>query len=85
MEIRVIGQDCARCRRTYEEARRAIAIAGVSASLVKVEDLRELIALHALAIPAVVVDGVLKSVGRVPRSAEIVRWLRQRNPKERKG
>jgi small redox-active disulfide protein 2 len=75
MEIRVIGQDCARCRTTFEEARRAIELAGVPASLVKVDDLRELIPHRALSIPAVVLDGVLKSTGRVPRAHEIARWL----------
>ncbi len=77
MEIRVIGQDCSRCRRAYDRARRAITIAGVPAMLVKVDDLSELVALHALAIPAIAINGVLKSVGRVPRAAEIAEWLRE--------
>ncbi len=76
MEIRVIGQDCSRCRRAYDHARRAIAIAGVPVTLVKVDDLRELVALHVLAIPAITIEGVLRSAGRVPSAEEIAAWLR---------
>jgi small redox-active disulfide protein 2 len=76
MEIRVIGPGCARCRRAAAEVETAARLAGIAATVVQVEDVRELLGVSARSTPAVVVDGVLKSSGRVPSAEEIAAWLR---------
>ncbi len=75
MEIRVIGPGCARCRAAFEESERAAALVQLPVTVVKVEDLHELIAYRAMTTPAIVVDGVLRCCGRVPRASEIAGWL----------
>jgi small redox-active disulfide protein 2 len=76
MEIRIIGPGCSRCRRARAEAEKAVALAGVCASVLHVEDVRELLAFRVVSTPVVVVDGALRSSGRVPRAREIAEWLR---------
>jgi small redox-active disulfide protein 2 len=75
MQVKVLGPGCARCEKLYAEAQSAIAEAGVEAELIKVQGLDE-IAAHGVAItPALIIDGEVKSAGKIPRSAQIVAWI----------
>lgn len=80
MEIRVVGPGCARCRRAFSEAEKAVALAGFDARVIRSEDVAELLAFRTAATPAVIVDGVLRSAGRVPRAGEIAAWLEPAGP-----
>lgn len=75
IEIKVLGPGCPNCKRLYSEAEKAVHQLGIAATLCKVEDLGEIIAFHILATPALVINGVVKSAGRVPGAAEITSWL----------
>jgi uncharacterized membrane protein len=75
MEIRVIGPGCDRCRRAADEADAAAQLAGIAANVVHVDDARALLEVNARSTPAIVVDGVLRSAGRVPSAREIASWL----------
>ncbi|MBP9506746.1 MAG: thioredoxin family protein, partial [Bacteroides sp.] len=50
---------------------KVVAEAGISATIVKVEDIMEIMKFNIIATPAVVVDGVVKIKGRVPTEAEV--------------
>lgn len=71
----VLGTGCARCRELCEEARKAIDVSGVAASLVKVERIDEIVKFGVMMTPALVIDGEVKCSGRIPRMPEIVSWL----------
>jgi small redox-active disulfide protein 2 len=75
IEIKVLGPGCARCKQLYGEAERAIAQLAAPATLTKVEDVKDIMAYKILATPALVIDGEVKSAGRIPNAAEIVSWL----------
>ncbi len=75
IEIKVLGSGCANCKRLYGEAEKAVAQLSASATLSKVEDIREIMAFKILATPALVINGEVKSAGRIPDAAEITTWL----------
>ncbi len=75
IDVRVLGPGCANCRRLYAEAQKAIAQLSAPATLTKVEDVKEIMSYKILALPALVIDGQIKSAGRVPSVAEITNWL----------
>ncbi len=75
MEIKVLGAGCPNCKRLYSEAERAIGQLGLSAKLEKVEDITDIMAYQIMAMPALVVNGVVKAAGRVPDAAEIANWI----------
>ena len=82
MDVKVLGTGCAKCSKLYAEAEAAVAQAGVPATLAKVEKLDEIIGYGVMMTPALVVDGVVKSSGRIPKAAEIVSWIRAAATKE---
>ncbi len=73
--IKVFGPGCAKCKQTEEVVRKAVAEAGIEAFIEKVTDIQAILSLGILATPAVTVDGLVKSAGRVPTSGEVKQWL----------
>jgi small redox-active disulfide protein 2 len=76
MKIQVLGPGCAKCKQLAANAQRAVAELGVDASVEKVEDLKEMMRLRVLSTPALVVDGTVKSLGRVLSPEAIKELLR---------
>jgi len=77
MDIKVLGMGCARCRDLEKRARQAIAEAGVAAEIEKVEDIQKIMAYKIMATPALVIDGAVKSAGRIPSVDELISWIRE--------
>ena len=75
MLIKVCGPGCASCEKTQKIVEAAVAAKGVGAAIVKVKDFQEIAQLGVFSTPAVVIDGVVKCVGRVPKQSEVEAWL----------
>lgn len=75
MEIKVLGTGCAKCRKLFAEAEKALAQSGVGATLTKVEKIDEIVGYGVMMTPALVIDGEVKASGRIPDATEIVGWL----------
>jgi small redox-active disulfide protein 2 len=75
VKIQVLGMGCPRCKVLYAEAAKATTASGVAAELETVETLEGILAYRVMATPALVVDGDVKCVGRVPPLKEIVAWI----------
>ena len=78
MEIKVLGTGCPKCKRLEALAREAVADLDVEATLSKVTNMDDILAYDVMSTPALVVDGEVKSSGRIPRKEEIVAWIRER-------
>ncbi|HID29106.1 MAG TPA: thioredoxin family protein [Desulfobacterales bacterium] len=75
MEIKILGPGCPRCEQTGKKVMEAVEEAGVDAQIEKVSDVMEIAKYGVLGTPAVVIDGEVKSVGKVPPVEEIKMWL----------
>ncbi len=75
MDVKVLGTGCAKCKKLYAEAEKAVATSGIHASLSKVEKIDDIVKFGVMMTPALVVDGEVKCSGRVPQVPEIVGWL----------
>jgi len=75
LDVRVLGSGCANCKRLYEETTKAIAQIGMPATISKVEKFEEIAAYKVMMTPALVINGQVKSAGRIPRVSEIATWL----------
>jgi small redox-active disulfide protein 2 len=75
MEIKVLGPGCPRCKATEQNVKEAVAEAGVTANVEKVTDTMKIASYGVFGTPAVVVDGEVKSVGKIPNKDEIKAWI----------
>lgn len=71
MKIAVLGTGCAKCTKLYETARQAVADLALDAEVEKVSDIQKILAYGVMMTPALVVDGEVKLVGKVPPLDEI--------------
>jgi small redox-active disulfide protein 2 len=75
MDIKVLGPGCPKCRQTETIVREAVAEAGVEARIAKVTDTMEIAGYGVFGTPAVVVDGEVKSVGKIPSKRDVLAWI----------
>lgn len=76
MEIKVLGPGCPKCKQAEQVVREAVAEAGVDATVDKVSDMMEIANYGVFGTPAVVVDGQVKIVGKVPKKKDVLSWIR---------
>jgi small redox-active disulfide protein 2 len=77
MEIKVLGPGCPRCEQTEKNVKEAASELGVEAQVEKVTDTMQIASYGVFGTPAVVVDGEVKSVGKIPTKEEIKDWLKK--------
>lgn len=77
MDIKVLGTGCAKCKKLFAEAQRAVERSGQVASVVKIEDIQAIMAHGVRQTPALVIDGQIRSTGRIPGAEEIAGWIAQ--------
>ena len=73
--IQVLGPGCPKCMRLAEAAEAAAKAAGVEYTLEKVTDINEITSFGVMMTPALVIDGEVKTVGKVPSAEEIKAML----------
>jgi small redox-active disulfide protein 2 len=76
MDIKVLGPGCPKCQQTERIVKEAVAESGVQASVEKVTDTMEIAGYGVFGTPAVVVEGEVKSVGKIPNKSEVLAWLK---------
>ena len=77
MEIKVLGPGCPKCQQAEKVVKEAVGEAGVEAQIEKVTDIMKIAGYGVFGTPAVVVDGEVKSVGKIPKKEEIKIWIRE--------
>ncbi len=74
--IEVLGPGCANCQRLERVAGEAVVVTGVEAEIRHVTDYAEIGQRGIMSTPGLVIDGVVRSHGRVPSVEEVAGWLR---------
>ncbi len=77
MEIRILGPGCPRCGEVEKRTINALAELNVGADVQKVTDINKFAAFKILATPGLVINGKVKSSGRIPSLEEIKRWIQE--------
>jgi small redox-active disulfide protein 2 len=79
MEIKVLGPGCPKCQATEKNVREVVTEAGLDAQVDKVTDVMEIAKYGVFGTPAVVINGEVKSVGKIPSKDEIKAWIEQQH------
>ncbi len=75
MRIDVVGPGCPNCQRLEENTREALRELGMDAEVAKITDMNQIAELGILMTPGLVVDGEVKSSGKVLSKDEVVELL----------
>jgi small redox-active disulfide protein 2 len=75
MEIKILGPGCMKCHQVEKIVREAVTEAGVGAEIEHVTDFKKIAAYGVFGTPAVVIDGEVKSVGKIPKKEDVKTWI----------
>ena len=76
LTIKILGSGCANCKRLEQIARQAEDSLGIESEVVKVTDMKDIMAYDVLQTPGLVINGKLVSSGRIPTPASVVEWIK---------
>lgn len=74
-KIQILGTGCPKCKMLTANAEAAVKALGVEATVEKVEKIADIIKFGVMMTPALVVDGQVKSAGKVLSAEDIKRFL----------
>jgi len=75
LEIKVLGAGCFSCDKLEKDIIQLLEEQGITADFEHVRDLKEIGAYGVFGTPALVINGVVKTAGRVPKKKEILKWI----------
>ncbi len=75
MTIQILGTGCPKCKQLKVNAEAAIMALGIEATIEKVEKIDEIMAFGVMITPALAVDGVVKSAGKVLSPEDIKKFF----------
>ncbi|MBN2070921.1 MAG: TM0996/MTH895 family glutaredoxin-like protein [Candidatus Krumholzibacteriota bacterium] len=74
-KIEILGTGCPKCKKLAEHAESAARELGIEYELIKITDINEIISYGVMMTPALVIDGEVKSLGKVLPVDEIADLL----------
>jgi len=83
MTIRILGPGCVKCKSLEARIRHLVEQHHLPAEVEKVTDLQEIMNYGIMMTPGLVIDGVLKSVGTVPKDSQLLAWLKEQHDETR--
>ena len=75
MLIKILGTGCAKCNSLEELTKKIDAELGLTATFEHVTEMQDIMAYQVMSTPALVINEVVKSSGRIPSREEIAGWL----------
>jgi len=74
-DIKVLGPGCAKCEELLTQTQQAARELHLECTVEKVSDIQKITSYGVMMTPALVVDGEIKTTGRVPTLADIKKLL----------
>ena len=75
VKIEVLGTGCAKCKSLLKNVEKAVAESGISAEVIKVDSIQEIMERGVMMTPALYIDGKSVMTGRTSTVEEIKRML----------
>jgi small redox-active disulfide protein 2 len=77
LEVKVLGPGCVQCDRLEQELIQVMAETGIVADVEHVRDIKEIGRYGVMGTPALLINGKVKSVGKVPPKNKLKEWLQE--------
>ncbi len=78
MKIEILGTGCSKCKKLTQLAQETVNELGISAEVVKVENIDDIMNYGVMITPAIAIDEEIKAAGRIPSKDEIKKWINEK-------
>jgi len=75
MEIKVIGPGCKNCKNLLELVKQAAKETGIKSEIIYLTDMADIMKAGIMQTPGLIINGKIKTVGRVPGLKEIKQFI----------
>jgi small redox-active disulfide protein 2 len=75
MIVKVLGSGCAKCNSLEAKVKEVAEQNNLEFIFEKVTDFKKIMEYNVMMTPALVVDGIVKCYGRIPKDDELLHWL----------
>jgi small redox-active disulfide protein 2 len=75
MEIMILGTGCSKCEKLEKNLEIALDELNMDANIEKVDNLAVIVSYGVMSTPGLVIDGEVKSIGKVPKVKELKKML----------
>jgi len=82
IDIKVLGPGCPQCDGLEQALMGVVSEAQITADIEHVQDMKEIGRWGVMGTPALVINGQVKSVGKIPPRAELKKWLEEATAKQ---
>jgi small redox-active disulfide protein 2 len=77
MNVKILGSGCSKCKALEQKVRQLNEIHQLHLDIEKVTDLKEIMQYGILMTPGLVVGGVIKSYGTIPKDEQLLHWFKE--------
>lgn len=75
MKIEILGSCCSNCEKLQKLTEEVVKETGAPATIEKVSDVQKIVGYGVMRTPAIVINGKVKAMGRVPGKEEIKKYF----------
>jgi small redox-active disulfide protein 2 len=76
VKIQILGTGCTKCKTLEQKVRLLNDVHTLNLEIEKVTDLQEIMKYGIMMTPGLVIDGVVKSSGSIPKDEQLIAWLK---------
>jgi small redox-active disulfide protein 2 len=76
LTIKILGSGCANCKKLEQIARQAVDSLNIESEIIKVTDMKDIMAYDVLQTPGLVINEKLVSSGRIPTPGRVAEWIK---------
>jgi small redox-active disulfide protein 2 len=76
MKVQILGSGCAKCKTLEQRVRQLVEKHQLPIEVEKVTDIQEMVKFGIMMTPGLVIDGVVKSVGSIPKDDQLLAWMK---------
>jgi small redox-active disulfide protein 2 len=77
LEVKILGPGCMNCDKLEQMVYKVMTAAAIVGNVEHVRDLNEIASFGLVAVPALVINGKVKSSGKPPRERQVLQWLKE--------
>jgi small redox-active disulfide protein 2 len=76
MKVQILGAGCAKCKTLEQKVRQLNDTYKLNLDIEKVTNLQEIMKYGIMMTPGLVIDGVVKSAGSIPKDDQLLAWIK---------